>query len=226
MSESPIVRAASAARPAVRAAGALLAADAPWPPARRLVVLVPATLTDETRLAARLYPAAQARRLNVLFLGLVAQPAAEPALRRRLALLAACTRDNHAVHADYRLAVGEDWLGWLRQTWQPGDLVLCHAEQTLGWGRAARSLAHVLAEQVGLTVVVLSGFCVPAPDPAAASLRQVCFWLGAVLVVAAGFVVQAGIQQHVAGLAQSGLLILSVIVEFGLLAAWSRRLES
>jgi hypothetical protein len=212
----------SGARPT---AGAVVAAEAQWPPARRLVVLVPPTIKDETLLAAKLYAAAEARRVNVLFLGLATRPEDEPGLRRRLALLAACTRDNHAVRADYRLAVGEDWLGWLKLAWQPGDLVLCHAEQQLGWGRGAPALAHVLADKVGLTVVELAGYCEAEADPAAQSLHNVFFWLGTVLIIAGFFWLQATIQHDASGAAQTGLLAASVLAEFVLLAAWVKRME-
>jgi hypothetical protein len=193
---------------------------AAWPEARRLVVLVPAELLSETSLAARVYAAARERGLDVLFLGLAPQPEAEPALRRRLALLAACTRDDPIVKARYRLVIGGGWLSALEHTLQPGDLVVCHREQRLQRLWRATVLGDVLAARLRVPVVVLDGFSAPEARPLGEAARTVLFWLGALLVLAGFFWVQVDIQQQVQDWARTVLLIGSVAVEFLLLAAW------
>jgi hypothetical protein len=199
----------------------LLPAASALPPARRLVVLVPAGLKDDTALAQHIWSLAQPRGLPVLFVGHVQRVEDESALRRRLIFLAAVTRDNHAVSAQYRLAVQADWLALLRSLCQPGDLVICHAEQ-----RALRQpLSQVLANRLGTPLYMLSGNCEPETGDLARLGRQMLFWAGALAVVAGFFWLQVNLQQQSQGWIQSLVLILSVLTEFGVLAAWNSWLK-
>jgi hypothetical protein len=200
----------------------VLAGGAAWPAATRLVVLVPAGIQQEDGLAARLYDAARVRQIPVLYLGLVPRPEDEPALRRRLALLAACTRDNHAVRAEYRLAVGGDWWAWLKLSWAPGDLIICHAEQQVRWLWSTQPLAYALAEVLGQPIVMLEGMCAAEPGLGPRLARRLAFWAGAGVFVAICFGLQVMIQHETTATMQPLLLALSVAAEFTLLAAWNK----
>ena len=185
--------------------------------------MAPPGLTDIAGLAARIHAAAQMRRLDVLYLGLLARPEDEPHLRRRLALLAACTRDNLGVRAEYRLAVAGDWPAWLGHNWRPGDLVVCHAEQRTRLRR--QPLGHVLAAQWGYRVVMLAGFCQPEASWVARAARGLAFWAGALVFVLAFFALQVSVQRQFHSAIQTVLLALTVLVEFSLLAAWNSRMR-
>jgi len=203
----------------------LLPTDQPLPPARRLVVLAPETLTDESTLVQRIWALAHARGLAVLYLGLVPRAQAEPAMRRRLALLAAQTRDNNGVKADFGLTVGGGWLARIRSVWQPGDVVVCHTAQQVRAGLSLRPLGLALSEALAAPVYVLNGLCAPEAAEWARAARGLLFWAGALVVVGAFLWLQASIQRLAEGWATSLLLVLSVMAEFGLLAAWNRRLQ-
>jgi hypothetical protein len=208
-------------RPARQARSTSAAAvDGPWPEAQRLVVLVPAELQSEGALAARIFEVAQPRGLNVLYLGLAIRPQDEARLRQRLALLAASTRDNHAVKSDYRLAVGQHWLTWLREMCQPGDLVVCHREQRLRRAWRTFPLAEPLAAFLRLPVVELEGLSAVEEPPLGEPARAVLFWLGAFLVLAGFFWAQVGIQGQAEPWVQSVLISATVVVEFIVLTAW------
>jgi hypothetical protein len=202
-----------------------LIAPAAWPKAQRLVVLVPAGLHSEAALAARIFEVAQPRGLNVLYLGVVARPEDEPRLRQRLALLAAGTRDNHAVKCEYRLAVGLSWLAWLRKNTQPDDLIVCHREQRLRRAWRALPLAEPLAAILRVPVVELEGLSVVEDHPLGEPVRTLLFWLGALLVLAGFFWVQVGIQGQTQAWVQSILISATVVVEFIVLTAWYRWLR-
>jgi len=193
--------------------------------ARRLVVLVPAGLSDETTLAQRVWTLAHPRGLAVLYAGQVVRPQDEPALRRRLALLAAHTRDADGVKADISLAVGEGWLPWLQSFQQPGDLVVCHAEQQIRVGWRLRPLGQILSEALATPIYVLKGLVEPEASETARAARSALYWLGALAVVAACFWLQVNILRISVAWAQSVLLVMSVVVEFGLLAIWNRWLR-
>jgi hypothetical protein len=200
----------------------LLPASAKLPPAQRLVVLVPAGLSDESALAQHIWTLAQPRGLAVLFVGCVPRVEDEPALRRRLVLLAALTRDTDSVHADFRLSIGTDWIAPLRALGRPGDLVVCHAEQCAPWLAFGQPLERVLAGTLGRPVYRLSGYCQPEVSEAGRLARQAVFWIGALAVVASFFWIQVNVQRMTRDWMQTAVFIFTVLVEFALLAAWNR----
>jgi hypothetical protein len=203
----------------------LLPARAPLPAAKRLVVLVPAGLIDETALAQHIWSIAQARGLSVLYVSRTTRVEDEPSLRRRLALLAALTRDTDCVRADSRLAVGNDWLALIRAVGQPGDLVVCHAEQQAPLLSLGRPIGQTLADTLGTPVYLLSGYCEPEASQLARLGRQLLFWIGALVIGAGFFWIQVNVQRLTQDWMQTVVLVLTVLIEFGLLAAWSHRLQ-
>jgi hypothetical protein len=203
----------------------VLPAGSPLPPAKRLVVLVPGGLADETALAQHIWALVQARGLPVLFLGRAQRLEDEPSMRRRLALLAALTRDTDRVSADIRLSVSDDWIALIRSVGRPGDLVVCHAEQQAPWLSFGRPIGQVLAEGLGTPVYLLRGYCAPETGKLTGLGRQMLFWAGALAMVAAFFWAQVNVQRLTQDWMQTVVLILTVLVEFGLLAAWNRWLK-
>jgi hypothetical protein len=200
-------------------------ADAHWPLARRLVVLVPASLQDETALAAQIYQVAHARGIGVLYLGLAARPEDELDMRRRLALVAAYTRDNALVQSAYRLVVGGDWLTALRLSRKPGDLVVCHREQRHWQIWRPAPLADVLARQLQAPVMVLDNLSASEMSPLSRPVRVMLFWLGTAALLACFFWAQVSVQRLARDWAQNVLLAGLVALEFVLLAAWNRWLQ-
>lgn len=199
----------------------LLPAVSRLPRAQRLVVLVPAMLTSEAALAQHLWTLAQPRGLPVLFVGRVERVQDEPGMRRRLALLAALTRDNDGVRADFQLAVGGDWLGLLGALWRPGDLVVCHTEQSAPLLALGRTFGQAIANGLQTPVYALSGFCAPEGSEVARLGRHLLFWMGALAIVLLFFLVQINVQRLAQDWVQSLVLMLTVIVEFGVLAGWN-----
>lgn len=203
----------------------LVPVESPLAPAKRLLVLVPDGVRDDMALAQQVWTLAQPRSLPVMYLGLVAQAQQEPRQRRRLALLAACTRDPDGVRADFGLAVGGDWLTWVCSVWRPGDLVVCHAEQHAWPLWTGRALSQAVVGALHTPVYVLSGLCNAEPNGLAHMGRTVLFWAGALILAAVFFWLQVNIQSLAQDWVQTAGLALSVIVEFSLLAAWSRWLQ-
>jgi hypothetical protein len=191
------------------------------PPARRLLVLVPDPATS-TELANRIWALAAPKELDVLFIGATWQGNHDYAMRRLLATLAAATRDSH-LQVETRLVRGKNWLQLSRALWQPGDLVICHREQTIaGWDFRRRPLAEALVATLNAPVYVLTGFCPePSPDrPGAAS--RLLHSLLPFLIIVGSFVLQAQITKSFTNWLYYPLMILSVIIEIGLLALWNQ----
>ena len=207
--------------PTPSAVGALLIpADQPLPSARRLVVLVPAVDVDESELATRIWSLASPRWLEVLFLSIFRSPETESLARRRLTLLAAITSDDRT-HVETQLEPDGNWIQIVRRHWQPGDLIVCHAEQMLsGWGGGRRPLAKAIVSALNNPVYVLSGFYPGLPTEQPKRLARLLTWLPAFALLAIFFLLQVRITQGTTGWVQTALLCLSVIVEFGLIGAW------
>lgn len=198
----------------------LIPAGGILPEAHRLVVLIPDGDVDEAGLARRIWTLASPRQLQVLYLGICHTLAREPMARRRLATLAALTRDD-GVATRTQVVMEDDWLLALRPRMAAGDLIVCHSEQTRGFREPARSLAETLNRALQAPVYVLEGF-LPTSPPDAAWHAPLVFWAGAAVIVAGAF----WLQVSIAGLGRNGgetvLMMLSVAGEFSLIALWNR----
>ena len=198
----------------------LISADEPLPPARRLIVLVPDMDVDESGLAARIWALASPHGLEVLFLGTLREEQNEFRARRRLATLAAITRDNQ-VQVEFTVMAHSHWVRAVQGIWRPGDLVVCHAEQTAaarGWRH--QPLSQALITALDAPVCILSGFYPKLPSERPNWLVQILAWLPPLAIIVVFFILQVRITQGTAGWVQTALLCLSVFAEFGLIAAW------
>ncbi len=203
----------------------LIPANKPLPPAKRLVVLVPNVDVNEVELAHRIWSLASPRGLEVLFFSLIGDTQEEPQARRRLATLAAVTRDDWT-HIETQLELGSHWLHSVENLRQRGDLIVCHAEQKIPkWGIGRQSLAQALVSQLTLPTCVLSGFY---PElPASPPNRLVRLFVGALamLILAGFFALQVQIDRETTGWTSILLLSLTVCAELGLFLAWQRLLN-
>jgi hypothetical protein len=192
------------------------------PALTRLVVLVPNVDLDEAALARYIWRLAAPRQLAVLYLGWTAGPETEAQLRRRLANLAALTRDE-GVGVSARPATGEGWLPALRGVWRPGDLIVAHSELhvRLG-GLIARPLGAALLAALEAPVYVLTGFVPPDQRPALHwGARLVNSGLFAAIIMLF-FALQAALLRLPGRPVASLLVGLSVMIEFALLWGWNR----
>ncbi len=213
-----VVPAAVAGRPA-----ALVPAEAPEEkapvPVRRLLVLIPEELYDETALARQIWSAATQAGLEVVYLSLCGNFGEEAAARRRLIRLAALTRDNR-MEVDADLAIGRDWLELLHAHTQPGDMIVCHAEQQVSRRGAWHPLSQVLKERLDTPVRTLSGYCVETTRSRHVFVDRVLAWAVPLAIVAAFFWLQVQIQVLAKDWLASAALIVTVLIEFGLIVAW------
>ncbi len=194
------------------------------PPARRLVVLVPDADLDETALARRIWNLAAPSKLAVLYLGLSPAASEEWHARRRLATLAALTRDE-GVQVITALAAETDWLGALRPRQRNGDLIVCHAEQMAPSWRGARPLGKVLCQTLHLPVQLLEGFYAGDLAPVARPAARIMFWGGSIAILAGAFWLQVQISAQFRNWPEIALMMLSVVAEFGLIGLWSRAIK-
>jgi hypothetical protein len=187
------------------------------PPAHRLVVLVFDAEDGEMELARRIWLFASPRGLDVLYLSLNSNPGEEPLARRRLATLAALTRDART-RVETMLSFDRDWRVAVRRIARPQDVVICSSEQIVTVrGHKRQPLDQVLASELDVPVIVLWNHAgrVPHPPATVATRRA----LGALpyLIVAGFFALQLQIAQLPRDGAYYVLMCLSVLVEAGLI---------
>ena len=211
----------SALRLSATVAILLIPEGASLPPAHRLLVLIPNLDVDEVELARRIWSLASPGGLEVLFLGMVRDDHEESRARRRLATLAAITRDNQT-HVETQLQFGRHWLQVVRPVWKPGDLIVCHTEQTvLAWGLVRRSLDATLVSALNVPVYVLSGFYPETPSGQPNRIARLIYEAIPFAIMAGFFWIQVQIDQLARGWVNIALMCLSVLVELSLIGIWA-----
>jgi len=183
---------------------------------RRLVVLMPNSDINEAEVAREIWKLAFPPRLAVLFLGLCPSINEEPRVRRRLATLAALTRDPR-ISVDVRLEFGRNWISKMKTVLEEGDLVVCHAEQQTGIWRQPLELA--LAQR-SIPTLTLKGFIPSMYRSSSTLLRESIFWLVSAAIVVGFFWLQIQALRISEAWAKNTLLGLSVLVELGFIWLW------
>jgi hypothetical protein len=204
---------------------AIVSAGQPRLSAKRLLVLVAQAEVDETLLARRVWQMAVPGRSEVLYVALARDADDELCARRCLAMLASITRDDR-LHVATQVIFQSQWLTALRPLVQPGDVIVCAAEQTVKrLGRSARPLSGQLAAALAAPIQVLEGVCVEVPPPR----RKVWPIIREAVpfaIVAAFLEFQLWVTtQLVRGAADNAVLALSVAVEFSLIWLWVSRVQ-
>jgi hypothetical protein len=188
----------------------------------RLVVLVPGQGLEALALAQWLASPVSLHQPSILFLSVVQSLNEEPCARLQLSDLIALT-SGFPVKVESDLILGNNWVDAVCEVWQPGDLVICCAEQTISISGAARyPLWVALSNRLDASVFALTGFYRESLRRPRTRATEVAWWGVALALVAAFGVLQAWISQHVMGWAHQILLILSVLAEVGLLWIWNQ----
>ena len=189
-------------------------------PAHRLLVLIPAPETDSIPAMHRIWELANAHHAHVLLLSLCKDARQESSLRRSLITLGAMVQDGH-MPAEVKVEMKTNWVDIVKRNYQPGDMVVCFAEQRAGL--LHKPLSQILQSDLKIPVYILSRL--HQPKPGVTLLSQGLAWLGFLGILIGFFVLQVNIVQASKGGLQSILLILSIIPEFWLIWAlniWSQ----
>ena len=184
---------------------------------RRLVVLVPTGETDAYALARRVWQLAAFPGLDVLYLALTPDADQVSSQCRRLVSLAALTTYPR-VRADTNVQTGKNWSKVLRWTLQPGDLLVCLAEDRTPGLFRRQALAKRLAMELSVPIYQLGGLQVKPATPSLSWIKDVLAWVASIALTASFFWMQVGIDRSSGGLQSTILLFLSILVE--LYALW------
>ena len=184
---------------------------------QRLIVLVTQPDWDDAGFPRRVWDSAAVQGSNVLLLGLFDHVGEAALLRRQLITMAAAIQDDR-VSARILIEAGNDWVGRVRGIWQPGDLVVCSADQRAGSKQAP--LSQLLASNLQVPIHVLSTIR-PESHGRPGLLRQVILWAGSLGIISGLFWAQVVISQLSGEPTRAVLLSFSVLVEIGLILVWN-----
>jgi len=222
---SPSSAAAEARTQAAPGTSLLVLEGESLPPTRRLVVLVPDLYIDEFDLTRRVWLLASPRMLKVVYVGAVQADADESLVRQQLATLAALTRDNHTA-VETRVYDDRDWLRVVRHIWQPGDQILCAAEQAIRTrGGEHRFLGEALVAALGAPVYMLNGLQSHTRPQPPRRVPRLIGWGVSVALIVGFFLLQVSTAQLVEEWARVALLSFSVLAEIGFLGLWNQFLS-
>jgi hypothetical protein len=98
---------------------------------RRFLVLLPNADINEAQLAHAVWTLAGEHHASVHVIALIDDWADEAQVQLRVALLSALLRGSGIEPEEHYEKDTTDWLGIVRRIYAPGDVVVCHAEQTL-----------------------------------------------------------------------------------------------
>jgi hypothetical protein len=190
-------------------------------PARRLLVLVPSIEADLTTISRRVWELADAIGVQVLFLGLYSDPLREPSLRRELVTMSAMVQDGK-VSTNAEVIFGKDWVDVVKMHSQPGDMVVCLAEQRIGLSR--KPLSQILQSELQLPVYIL--FDLYSQNHSRSDwLTQIIAWTGSAAVIFVFFLLQVRIDHLAKDWAHILLLLFTIPAEVLIIWGWNSLFE-
>jgi hypothetical protein len=191
------------------------------PAVKRLVVLVPNQDIDVAPFSRRIWTLAFPDRLDILLITLPTDSDYLLTAERRLATIAAILRDPR-LHIETRVFSSRSWLKIARQVWQPGDLLVCPAEQDISTGIGKHSsLGLALASALKAPVYRLKGFYAKPPAGIPNWVKAIPYWVVLFATIAGFFKFEAVVDASVKGWIGRVLLLGIVAVEIGLIYLWT-----
>ena len=180
-----------------------------------LIVLVPPD-SDSSSFTRRLCKLATETNSYIQLLGVCTDASQELALRRDLVMVAALIRDAR-VYVETRVEVGTDWVAAVKRGYHQGDMIVCIADQSVGFRR--RPLSQLLESTLKAPINILSETKVRPYESNA--LSQVISWSGFLGIIIGFFFLQVKITQIPDDGFQTLLSILTLIPELGLILFWN-----
>jgi hypothetical protein len=187
-------------------------------PAHWLIVLVPHVEADLSAAMRRIWELANAGDSRVRFIGLYENSIQELTLRRQLAGLSAMLGSS-GIYTETELLAGRDWVDAVRIHSQPGDLVVCFAEQRVG--PLKRSLSSILQTRLDVPVYILSGGYLQ-DDLRSNWWKPIFAWIGFLLTLAGFFLIQVRIHHLISGWGRPVLVLISVCLELWIIWVWDK----
>lgn len=187
----------------------------------RLIVLLPECLAGDTELAHHINRMANRHARDVLYFPMLEDKTDPLSVSRRMTTMTAATAGED-ITVSSRWISRRNWLKTLQEVYQPGDMLVCMAEQSVKTGfMQAMSMQEYLQSVVQIPCQAVSGFYHPVHDNARQWLFPVVIWTVALAIVIGFTVMEFNIDQSLHGVTRIILLLLAVGLELGILTFWT-----
>lgn len=195
--------------------------DIPLADVYRMLVLVSRLNISDADFARKIWEMASPAHMNVMYLCVVSSTDEQMQAERRLATLAAITRDAW-VRVEFSVVQSNSWLETVKTLWKPGDVVVCHAESAgkRGWSER-EPLDQALIRALKTPVYVLSGFAEESPAKWKHRFLLIPYWLSLIAIIAGSFLFQAKIYQADKGFVGTLMVLLTFVFEVGVIWFWN-----
>jgi hypothetical protein len=189
---------------------------------KRLIVLLPESLAGRADLARAVHQLALQNGADVLYLTLVDDDEKTLTVARSMATMKAITSDTHLTVYS-KLVATHSWLKMLHEIFRPGDLVVCHVEQTVRKGTfSTRPISEFLLETLEAPVITVAGYYHPQREQIMHLLNNLLAWVGFLAIVVAFTLLEFNLDSTIHGVTHTILLVLLVTVEFGAVLVWNK----
>lgn len=185
---------------------------------RRLIVLFPASASEDPKVSQRIWQIASAGGLDVLFISLCNEYGEEAQLRRKLITQAAIIKDG-IVSTEIMIERGSDWVGKAKKAWRPGDILACYAGQKVGLMRKA--LDQVLRSSLDAPLYVFAEEEQTAKSSRSNFVSQTLAWVGSFAIIASFLWVEVQIVKMPPDWTHNLLLYVSLLGEASLIWGWN-----
>jgi hypothetical protein len=185
-----------------------------------LIVLVPPERFDTQALSVCIQSMLETGQA-VLWLALASDPDSDQVMRRRLQGLAVAI-PGLQFKSGYKLVYCASWLEAIQSVRMKGDRIVClegHMARTRWF--IQQPIAQILAEKEKLPVDVIHGLDLQKPVFLRNLWRGIFEWALAIAIIVAFFFIQVYISQNTPDILGKVFIILSILVEFGLIARFT-----
>ena len=187
---------------------------------KRLIVFVPDGLANQTKLAYKIHWIAIREKRDVLYLTLVDDPGQVLPISRSMATMKAITSGNWLT-VNSKLVETRQWFAVLKELYRPGDLIVCHEEQTVNMSfLKAIPVNTFLQQTLNEPVLTVTGFYHPQHLQWKLWLRDVLDLIGILLIIGMFTGLEVQIEGAARGAAQIILEMLAVSIEVGSILIW------
>lgn len=189
---------------------------------KRLIVLITDCMVNDRELAHAIHWMAFDENLPVLYLVLVHDNENMVAAARDMATMKAVTAANRLLVEAKLIGTGH-WLETLRETAEPGDVIVCQEEQTVGSGLFKTiPISPFLSSQLNSPVRTISGYYHPIQTKTKNWFHQFFAVLGFLVILSLFTWLQIRVNGVLDGTEAKIFLTLTFCIEMSAIWAWNK----
>lgn len=187
---------------------------------KRLIFLVPPSLTDEVEFGRYILDEAQQNDADVVLLMLVSNYEDESHGHLKVSTINALLTGFH-FYVDTMIVWGKSWEKAIKQILEPRDVIICPADMKIRTHLIQmKPISDELVRILNNPVKTYSGFTTDNHFKGLNFLKKVAFWLGILAIISGFFWIEATGSQLATGWVSQFIEIILVFIEIGAIYFW------